>query len=436
MRSVKRVLIVFLCLLLTGTSGVFAQTNARAMGMGLAYTAVARGVYAPAWNPANLGLPDNPKSSFCFFSISAGLGNNAFTKQLYDKFFVEGADENNKIYWSSSDVNSLLSYIPDKGFLGYALTNVQLLSFSVGRFAFSIRAFGSMFSRLNKEYFEIPLIGNKMNTIYNMNKTKAAGMGIGIVSFSYGHPVNVDFAKAFSVGASFKMLYGLGYANTDKASAIFETAPYGFNVHGAYEATVAAGGLGWGFDIGTAMKLNDKWDFSLSMSNALSNISWQDPKKEVGYFKGDSLYVISFDDSEEIGIEDSSWSIDKDKFSRGVPSVIRFGAAYREDGFLISADYIQAFTESAFYSTSPRFLLGTEWSGIGFLPLRKGVGVGGRLGTTLSFGFGLHLGSFKFDVGIMNRGFLNPNTSKGFNVAVDMSIIPSIKKNVMVSDFR
>ena len=436
MRSIKRIVTLFSCLLITGASGVFAQTNARAMGMGLAYTAVARGVYAPAWNPANLGLPDNPSSSFSFFSISAGVGNNSFTKDLYDKYFVEGADENNKIYWNSDDVNAILSSIPDNGFVGHVLTNIQFLSFSVGRFALTFRAYGSMFTRLSREYFEIPLVGNKMNQIYNMSKTKAAGMGLGIVSFSYGHPIKVNFAKAFSVGASFKMLYGLGYANSDKASMILETAPYGFNLHGAYEATVAVGGLGWGLDLGTAAKLNKKWDFSLSLSNALGNISWKDPKTELGYFNGDSLYVLSFDDSDENSTDDSSWSVDKERFSNKSPSVLRFGVAYKESDFIITADYLQSFHDNAFFSIQPRFVFGTEWRKLGFFPLRMGVGVGGRLGTTLSFGFGLHLGSFKFDVGIMNRGFINPNTSKGFTFAVDMSIIPSEKNNVTKSGWR
>ncbi len=436
MKSVKRSLAVLSCLLMIGASGAFAQTNARALGMGLAYTAIARGVYAPAYNPANLGLPDNPGSSFNFFSISAGVGNNSFTKDLYDKYFVEGADENNKIYWSSDDVNAIINSIPNNGFVGHALTNVQLLSFSVGRFALTFRVYGSVFSRLNKEYFEIPLLGNKMNQIYNMNKTKAAGMGIGIVSFSYGHPIKVNFAKAFSVGASFKMLYGIGYANSNKASMILETAPYGFNLHGAYEATVAAGGIGWGLDIGTAAKFNKKWDFSLSISNALGSISWEEPKTEFGYFNGDSLYVLTFDDDAENSIEDSSWSVDRDRFSNKAPSVLRFGVAYKESDFIITADYLQSFSENAFFSTDPRFALGTEWQGIGFLPLRMGVAIGGRLGTTLSCGLGLHFGSFKFDVGLMNRGFLNPNTSKGFILAVDMSIIPRMKDNVTTSGWR
>ena len=50
-------------------AGLYGQMTARGLAMGGAYTALARGVHAPQWNPANLGLPDNPKFSFTFISL-------------------------------------------------------------------------------------------------------------------------------------------------------------------------------------------------------------------------------------------------------------------------------------------------------------------------------------------------------------------------------
>ena len=80
------------------------QMTARGLGMGGAYMAVSRGVHATDYNPANLGLPDNSKFSMTFISVEAGVWNNTFSKEMYDKYFVEGADpETDRIYWTESD---------------------------------------------------------------------------------------------------------------------------------------------------------------------------------------------------------------------------------------------------------------------------------------------------------------------------------------------
>ncbi len=62
----------------------FGQLTSRALGMGLAYTAVARGAHAPDWNPANLGLPNSPSFSLSFFSIGVGVMNKAFYIDTYN----------------------------------------------------------------------------------------------------------------------------------------------------------------------------------------------------------------------------------------------------------------------------------------------------------------------------------------------------------------
>jgi len=436
MKAMKTVLSAASCIFLAAVSPAPAQTHARALGMGMAYTAVARGVRAPSYNPANLGLPDNPRSSFTMFSVSAGVGNNAFSKSLYDRLFVEGADEDGKVYWDADDITDLLGAVPENGFCGSALVRTEFLSFSAGRFAFTMRGYGRMFSRIDKEFFQIPLLGNEMNQKYILDNTSASALGIGVVSFSYGHPVEVSFAKAFALGTSLNIMYGAGYASTDRASAVFETASYGFNLQGEYEATVGAGGIGWGADFGAAAAIDEKWNVSVSLNNAVSRIRWNDATTEYGYVKGDSVYAFSLEDDEDHdALDDSSWSVDRDAFSRAVPPVLRVGLSYREDSFILSADYEQGFYESALFSATPRFNFGTEWQGVPWLPLRMGVGLGGRLGTTVSYGFGFHFGAFNLDFALLNRGFIDPKTSKGAVVAVDVSFIPRAAKRVTVSNW-
>ncbi|RKY84151.1 hypothetical protein DRP98_05615 [candidate division KSB1 bacterium] len=58
-------------LLIFVVSMVKAQgySDARSLGMARAYTALARGVDAPLWNPANLKLPTSKKFSLQLFSL-------------------------------------------------------------------------------------------------------------------------------------------------------------------------------------------------------------------------------------------------------------------------------------------------------------------------------------------------------------------------------
>ncbi|MBN1543435.1 hypothetical protein JW992_14945, partial [candidate division KSB1 bacterium] len=58
------------------TPDIHAQISARSLGMGGGASALARGIHAPMVNPANLGLPDNPRFSLSFFSVGAGAYNN------------------------------------------------------------------------------------------------------------------------------------------------------------------------------------------------------------------------------------------------------------------------------------------------------------------------------------------------------------------------
>jgi hypothetical protein len=48
--------------------------------------------------------------------------------------------------------------------------------------------------------------------------------------------------------------------------------------------------------------------------------------------------------------------------------------------------------------------------------------MGGRIGFGTSFGFGLRPGKFVLDIGVMNRGFILPNSSKGVFLAVEMGV--------------
>ena len=371
--------------------------------MGGAYTALARGVHAPAWNPANLGLPDNPHFSMTFISAGAGVWNNSFSKSLYDRY--------NGAHLSSQDIDDILNHIPDGGLDIDGSASARILSLSLNQFAFSLGAEGGSFLRTDKTLFELGLQGNETNRSYLLEDTYGGGVGVGVIGFSWGHPVQVSFADAFAVGGTLKFLRGIGYVETDKADFRLDMREYDFDLNGEYEVTYALGGLGWGMDLGAAAQFGDQWTVSLGLANLLGSVPWSnDVEKERGYIRGDSLAVWDFDDD----VVDSTWTVGAGDFSTKLPAVLRLGCSYREGKLLLTGDYRQAFSTGPLTRTTPRIAAGAEWSALDWLPLRAGMVLGGRMGFGTSLGFGLRPGAFVFDLGMMSRGLPFPGTSKGY----------------------
>jgi hypothetical protein len=411
---------LLLCSTLIGSmivsTPVFAQMTARGLGLAGAYTALARGVHAPAWNPANLGLPDNPKFTFTFIGLDVNVANNSFSQGTLKKYSGQ--------HLYPQDINDILDCIPDDGLDLDVYALARGLSFSSGRFALTFEMITDAMIRIDKELFELIFKGNEIDKSYLFENMDGNMWGVASIGFSYAHPVQVDFAEAFSVGGTFKLLYGGAYGQVDDAMFAVQTERFGFNLDGRYKTTFSQGSMGWGTNLGVAAQIDEKWTVSAGFNNLLGSIPWdKDVKNSEGYFNGDSLTVMAIsDDKDEDVLADSNWTETGGSFSKNLPTVFRAGCAYQEGNTLLVADYTQGFQNTAIVSKTPRLSLGTEWQGVSWLPLRMGVVLGGRTGFGTSLGFGLHPGGFVFDVGMLFRGFLIPDTMKGFACGLDLGL--------------
>ena len=81
---VKVILIVCLAVLIVNP--LYGQDGV-SLGLGGAYTALARGTESIYWNPANLAYYDSldNKKKIKLYSFFAGVGNNSFSIDLYNK---------------------------------------------------------------------------------------------------------------------------------------------------------------------------------------------------------------------------------------------------------------------------------------------------------------------------------------------------------------
>jgi hypothetical protein len=406
--------------ILASSGPCHAQLTARALGMGLAYTALARGVHAADWNPANLGLPKNPGFNISIFSVGAGVGNNSFSIDDYNRFATD-------TLWDENEIDELLGHVPDNGLGVDVIADVKVLSFSVGRFALALGVKGGGSAFLDKTLLEIPLQGTEVGKTYHFDDMNATALGIGSVKLSYGSPVRVSFADTFAVGGSLHIDFLGGYGKVDHSKLALEIGSFGFNIDGRYAATSALSRSGWGIDLGAAAKVNKRWTVSVGLLNLIGSVRWEKEVKNAGgYVRGDSISVFDLvkeDDKEKNQlVQDSTWTLDGKPFSRKIPVELRIGGLYEEGPYCLTVDYVQGFQGQGWVTTKPRFAFGTEWRKVKWLPLRMGVVVGGQIGFGTSFGFGIRPGIFVLDVGLMNRGFILPNSSKGVFLAVEMGV--------------
>ncbi len=410
---------LLISLLLTGPSA--AQLTPRGLGMGLAYTAAARGVHAADWNPANLGLTGNPPTSVSIFSASAGAGNNSFSFDTYNRFAPDP-------HWDTDEVAELMACVPDDGLTADALAEARVLSFSSGRFAFSVTALGGASARVDRTVLEIPLEGTRVGETYGFGDMDATSMAVGSGRLSYGAPVRVSFADTFAVGGSIHLDVGRGYGRVDTSRLDLEIGTFGFNIDGRYAVLQARQGLGWGADIGVAARTKSGWTISAGLMNLVGSMEWRkDVKRYSGFVRGDSVGVLDFADEDDEAngvkaVQDSAWETDAKAFSRKAPAELHAGVLYEEGPYAVAADYVQGFGDLGWVTTRPRISVGTEWKKVRWLPLRMGVVMGGRIGFGTSIGFGIRAGSFAMDVGVLNRGFILPSASKGVFLGIETGV--------------
>jgi hypothetical protein len=389
-----------------------AQVTARAMGMGGAYTAVARGVHAADWNPANLGFPNNPKFSMSIISVGVEVSNNAFTKAMYDKY-------SQREVWNESDKADIYSSIPDRGFEAGVAATIRMISFSVGKFALTLGGDLGGYGTIEKSLFDILLNGNRIGKNYQFDDFNVDALTVARLGLSYGEQIPVEFAEIFTIGGSFNLLYGIQYTKLEQADFNLKFNEFDFAMDGIYEARMAMGKLGWGLTLGSAAQLNDRLSVGVRLDNILSHLGWdKHVKQSYGILNGDSLVLGDLDDS----VEDSSWTQDGQAFSSQLPFRICMGAKYKEGDFIMTADYVQGFRNTGWARTRPQLNIGTEWRKVPWLPLRLGVLLGGRLGYGSSFGLGLRPAGFVWDIAIMNRGFITSGSSKGLLISTEFGL--------------
>lgn len=402
-----------LAILMSDGAAASGWDDARSIAMAGSYTAIARGYDAVGFNPANLALSDRPGTTVQFFGIGSMINNNAFSVGDYKRF--------NGAYLTKSDKREILDKIPDSGLEFKGNSGASLLSFSYRSFAVSTTAEASGTGNISKDVVDLAFFGNKIGETIDVSEADAEGVIHADINFAYARQVKSFQWGDVTAGLNFKYIRGFASFEVTEASANATTYEDGIDGDGRVVVRTATGGSGFGLDLGTAAKYSNDWTFSLGIKNLISRINWTEETEENEYtYNLISLTAENADDDSTVVSDEIERSIGS--FSTSLAPQLNLGASYEKGDFLFASDVKFGLAKRAGVTTTPELSFGTEYTGMGFLPLRGGFAFGGLHGASLGLGSGLKFSSFFIDFAWASSGTLLPTLGRGGALAISSGL--------------
>ncbi len=429
-----------LLIILVLSSQLLAQGfDGGSLGLADNFSALARGIHAVNFNPANVGLPRGNTLELNIVGVNVSLFNNSFSLNNYNNFFVTNGEENR---WSESDRKEFLDLIPDNGLKLNSTVVGNAFGFAFNNFALAVQpvVFSGAQTLEDKSLLEIAFFGDVVTRDYLRKYedfVNGSGFGAVKVSLAYGYPILKiqDYLPDFSylaVGVGLNYFIAFGVAEVQNSDLIVSRTPFdnyeldelmaSFKIRTALAEGADPVGMGRSFNLGFATRYKQRWDFSLSFLNLAGSIDYtvntellvlNEWKSIKNYYPADYA-----PETEEIS-EDTTYAIDG--FSTDIPTTMRFGAAYRFwPNLTFTAEWVQGLDHSFGNTTTPRIGGGVLYRPLPWLPLRGGVSVGGNYGFLLAMGGGVDLKYWTFDLGFAMKNALWPTYSEGLFLGLNM----------------
>ena len=297
-------------------------SSGRSVGMGGAYTQIARGLESAFWNPANLGFAKKSEISLTILSLGVSAGNSSLTLEQYKRY--------NGAFLTSEDKQTILNSIPDDG-LDFSLdADVLALGISRGNLALFLCGRGTSDLVLPKDPIQVLFFGNEINDTVAFSGSDAEAFASVDLGFSWGRSVWKKDNKEVLFGITARYVRGLTYQKVNQAEGEIFTLETGINGQGDFLAKSAAGGWGYGLDFGLALEYKKNWTFGLSFMNLMNRIKWsRNTEQRVYQVQIDSLLAQDFD--VDSMIIEHSYTEGINPFTTRVPISMRAGVAYRRE---------------------------------------------------------------------------------------------------------
>lgn len=395
-------------------SAQLASASAASLALGDNYTALARGYNSVSWNPAGLGMPDNPVFSFAF----AGRGNGGTGPvSLGDLAQYSGVVVPNAV------LASWLSRVKAQGGQSLDIEGAGSLGMSIGNLAFQLSTSAYERGKLSPDAVEVLLYGNagQTGTPHDMNfrgsRTEAAVATTAALSFGRG----VDFGigpmtQHVALGATVKYIVGNALLLGEDAGSQLDANPLALDVRFPIIQSdtsfnrVPQHGRGLGVDVGAAWQ-GGPFAAGVTIQNFVNTFRWDVSQM---YFRpGGALFTTSgtrstsFDAVSMSALPDSLKSkaaalgteIENMRFT---PSM-NIGVSMKVLPFLTATgDIRQQLGDGMHLGDRTHVGAGAELRLIPFLPIRAGVaGISG--GYIASAGAGVELFLFHLNAGVAER---------------------------------
>ena len=373
--------------------------SSRSLGMGDAYTALARGYEAVAWNPAMLAAVGRPAFSIDLPHADLEFGSNAYGLSDVSKYA--------NTFLSDADKATLLGKIKDSTLTIRSFVGAAPFGLSVGPFAVLVGTAGQMSLGVGKDAVRLALYGNAPRAGASSLFTGAGSSGRAwaatTIAGSFAWPFPVPLGH-LSVGATYKYVVGNFLATaTDLGTKVafdplFSATEAGQTLYTNYDSNCGnfnpfksgmcggRAGTGYGVDLGGTLQLAGRGiTLSAVIVNALGKMTWdQDRLYYARTVRADSQLasgsVLTVEDSSltlktaaQIAADTSARKLRSDVLANADFSrLLRVGAALRNGPLTLAGD-LQLRLKSGLDQQPGQLLsAGAEYRVLGFLPLRAG----------------------------------------------------------------
>jgi hypothetical protein len=390
---------VCLLALVHGAASAGAQVpnaSAPAFGMSGNYAALARGYDAVAWNPALLGLADNPLFSFSTASIGGFSALKPIDMSAVKPYEGKNLPVDVREAW-------LAEVTSQGGENGRAEGGLTVLGLSVGHLAFQVATSGYADANLSPDAFEAVMFGNagRTGTPHDLSfagsSIDGAAFTTGAASFGLPTPLEI-LGGRLSLGITGKYVLGNAMARgqDDGSSIAYSGSTLRFPVVYADPSEKMDHGHGMGVDLGAAWSVPGL-TVSATIQNVVNGFRWDTTgmyaKMVSGSFDGTTTSADVIDvpyDSASAGLRSA---IANTHFAPVMAAGVALSLLH---GTTVTADVRRA---GAGMVTGPRSSIGVgiESKILSFLPLRGGLArVDG--GWQAAAGLGVHVFAFELAI--------------------------------------
>jgi hypothetical protein len=414
--AVRHTAVAIFALLALGApraEGQLPNPSAGALGLGDNYTALARGYASAAWNPAGLGMPDDPPASFALLSARATAGLDpisladikayqgqavplAVREQWLDAINQAGGEQGS----GGSDLTFLAGSARNFGL--HLSTSVRTVA-NLGPGAAELILFGN--AGRNGTAGEVSFAGSSVDALATST-----------VAVAYAQPISTRPGTALAVGATMKYIFGHfvfsghddgGVVRADPLSIEFQFPMVMSDTGGDFTRLNKGGGTA--LDLGVAYQAGP-WSAGAMLKNVVNRFEWDE--SALSYRPGQASFTSETSDSDfhTRGFSAAPAILqDRVRDMVGGRQVSVGGGFQPSDRLLLSADLHHRTGDNRLGEAKTHVGIGAELRPLRWLPIRTG-------GAVLDDGY-LAAAGLGLEWGLVNltASFAQRNTSLGMD---------------------